>query len=66
MHALIALAAFFAPVAAVAQMLIQRGRTAEAVPILRIIAYDPHGGEGAESARQLLTQVDGGDGEGVH
>lgn len=45
-----------------AQALMAFGRVADAVPILRMVAYDPHGGGGAEFARQLLAEaeVEGG------
>jgi hypothetical protein len=41
-----------------AQWLMTLDRPSEAVPILRAIAYDPHGGEGAKQARDLLQQAE--------
>jgi hypothetical protein len=41
-----------------AEYLMSLDRAAEAVPILRAIAYDPHGGDGAKQARDLLQQAE--------
>lgn len=41
-----------------AQWLMSQDRAGEAVPILRAIAYDPHGGEGATQALDLLHQAE--------
>lgn len=40
-----------------AQWLMNRDRPAEAVPILRSIAFDPHGGAGAKQALELLHRA---------
>jgi tetratricopeptide (TPR) repeat protein len=42
----------------VAQWLMSANRNAEAVNILRPIAYDPHGGEGAHRALELMQQAE--------
>ena len=41
-----------------AEWLMSLNRAAAAVPILRAIAYDPHGGSGAKQARDLLQQAE--------
>jgi tetratricopeptide (TPR) repeat protein len=41
-----------------AQALLAHGRAAEAVPILRVVAYDPHGGGTAEAAREMLAEAE--------
>ncbi len=41
-----------------ANLLMAHGRAAEAVPILRMVAYDPHAGSGAETARTLLGEAE--------
>jgi hypothetical protein len=38
--------------------LIDHNRHADAIPLLRAMAYDPHGGEGAERARALLSEAE--------
>ncbi|MEZ5959769.1 MAG: hypothetical protein R3C30_04995 [Hyphomonadaceae bacterium] len=41
-----------------ANMLLAGHRTREAIPILRALAYDPHGGGSAEVAQRLLTEAE--------
>lgn len=41
-----------------AELLLSHERYTEAVPILRVVAYDPHAGAGAEYARQLLAAAE--------
>jgi hypothetical protein len=42
-----------------ASALMAHGRHAEAIPMLRVLAYDPHGGGSAERAQQLLSEAEG-------
>lgn len=42
-----------------AEALIAAERRSEAIPILRALAYDPHGGGNAERAQQLLSEAEG-------
>lgn len=37
--------------------LMSKGRNAEAIPILRALAYDPHGGGAAQTAQHMLEQA---------
>lgn len=37
--------------------LMSKGRNAEAIPILRALAYDPHGGAAAQAAQRMLEQA---------
>lgn len=41
-----------------AAALMMHDRNAEAVPLLRAVAYDPHGGSGADAARQMLERAE--------
>jgi hypothetical protein len=41
-----------------ANALLSSSRTREAIPILRALAYDPHGGGAAETAQRLLTEAE--------
>jgi tetratricopeptide (TPR) repeat protein len=41
-----------------ASALMGHNRHAEAIPLLRMVAYDPHGGSGAQIARQMLEQAE--------
>jgi tetratricopeptide (TPR) repeat protein len=41
-----------------ADWLLAAGRPAEAIPMLRLIAYNPHGGQAAERAKEMLTQAE--------
>ena len=43
-----------------AQALMHRGRNREAIFLLEPVAGDPHGGPGAEFARSLIAQANGG------
>ncbi|MGH6952393.1 MAG: tetratricopeptide repeat-containing protein [Vitreimonas sp.] len=43
-----------------ASALMARGRHAEAIPMLRAIAYDPHGGSNARVAREMLAEAEAG------
>src|SRR5262249_37905834 len=44
---------------ATADMLLEMNRPAEAVPMLRAIAYDPHAGQqSADRAKAMLTQAE--------
>jgi len=40
--------------------LMARGRYAEAIPMLRAVAFDPHGGSSAETARDMLAEAEAG------
>jgi hypothetical protein len=42
-----------------ARALMTADRRSEAIPILRALAYDPHGGGAAERAQQLLAEAEG-------
>lgn len=41
-----------------ANVLLAGNRTREAIPILRALAYDPHGGGSAEMAQRLLAEAE--------
>jgi thioredoxin-like negative regulator of GroEL len=41
-----------------ANVLMSRGRHREAIPILRSLAYDPHGGGAAETAQRQLAEAE--------
>ncbi|MGE0741644.1 MAG: hypothetical protein AB7O98_09900 [Hyphomonadaceae bacterium] len=41
-----------------ADVLVSRERYAEAIPLLRMLAFDPHGGDGADRARQRLNAAE--------
>lgn len=41
-----------------ANVLLAGNRTREAIPILRALAYDPHGGGSAETAQRLLAEAE--------
>jgi hypothetical protein len=41
-----------------AAALMMRDRNAEAIPLLRAVAYDPHAGSGAQAARAMLEQAE--------
>lgn len=41
-----------------ADWLVTVNRPAEAIPMLRVVAYNPHGGEAAERAKQRLTEAE--------
>lgn len=41
-----------------ADWLLSAGRPAEAIPMLRVIAYNPHGGEAAERAKEKLATAE--------
>jgi hypothetical protein len=42
-----------------ARALMTADRRSEAIPILRALAYDPHGGGAAERAQELLAEAEG-------
>ncbi|MCX7358457.1 MAG: hypothetical protein NT015_09995 [Alphaproteobacteria bacterium] len=41
-----------------ADWLLAADRPAEAIPMLRVIAFNPHGGEGAERAKEMLARAE--------
>jgi hypothetical protein len=41
-----------------ADWLLTANRPAEAIPMLRVIAYNPHAGEAAEHAKQRLLEAE--------
>lgn len=41
-----------------ANNLLRANRPREAIPILRALAYDPHGGDGAQTAQRLLAEAE--------
>lgn len=41
-----------------ADWLLTADRPAEAIPMLRVIAFNPHGGDGAERAKEMLTRAE--------